>query len=375
MRWLRAQDPRQRLRQQRSLLASGACVVAIGIIAYGLHAGFVPPAPGRWLLLYLTAGLAGFFAVLRSGLNLRFSDPALTGAQTAFAVTGMIAAYGISGPVRGGFLMLLACAMAFGGFAPKRSHTRHACLLSLALLAAVMTVSAWLDPRRYEVRTEVIHFILCAVALPTIAGVAGQLHGVRARLKARNRELGEALERIHRQATRDELTGLANRRLLLQCLDAEGVRMQRNARACCVCMIDLDFFKRINDRHGHAAGDAVLKTFAAVATATARQSDALGRWGGEEFLWLLPGTEVADANAAVERLRAAFADAPAWRHRPELRSTFSAGLAQLHPLERPQQALERADTALYLAKTNGRNGTAFVARLATHMPAAVEVHG
>lgn len=350
------------MRLQRSLLATCVCLVAIAILAYGIVDGFVPAAPGRWLIGYLAAGLAFFYAMLRSGRNLWARDPALTLPQTVFAVTGMTAAYAISGPVRGGFLMLIGCAMVFGAFAPKRSYTRKASVVTLALLGTVMVLMVWRDPLRHAVRTEVIHFVLCAVTLPTIASVATQLNDLRRRLKARNRQLAEALERIHALAHRDELTGLPNRRRMRECLDIEMARIRRTQRASCLCVIDLDFFKRTNDRHGHPAGDVVLQEFARVAGRTIRQSDVIARWGGEEFLWLLPDTDVADASAAIERLRQAFADAPAWRHRPELRTTFSAGLAQLHPREGLAQALERADTALYLAKTSGRNVAAFIAK-------------
>jgi diguanylate cyclase (GGDEF)-like protein len=255
----------------------------------------------------------------------------------------MTAAYAVSGPTRGGFLMLLACSMVFGAFAPKRTHTRNACALTLALLAAVMFFKSRIDPLCYPARIEAIHFLLFTVTLTTIAAVAGQMSNLRTRLTARNDELADALKRIHVLATCDELTGLANRRQMRECLDAEVIRIQRSQSAACLCLIELDFFKLVNDRHGHAAGDLVLKEFARVAAGVVRQSDVIARWGGEEFLWLLPDTSVADASTAIERLRRAFAAAAAWARRPELQTTFSTGLAQLHPHEGVDQALERTD--------------------------------
>jgi diguanylate cyclase (GGDEF)-like protein len=152
-------------------------------------------------------------------------------------------------------------------------------------------------------------------------------------------------------------------------LVAEHVRMKRIGSAACLCLIDLDHFKRVNDHHGHAAGDAVLLAFSAVATRIVRQSDAIARWGGEEFLWLLPDTHASDAHSAVERLRKAFAAAPLWIERPELRTTFSAGLTTLLPSEALESALERSDSALYQAKAQGRDCSVFAAGAAPPGPA------
>lgn len=373
-RLLLGSEHRQRQRLWRSLMASCVCLVAIAILLWGIGAGFVSAVPAWWLIGYLLAGLGIFYALLRSGWNLRAEDPGLTFAQMAFAVSGMAAAYALAGPVRGGFLVLLACAMVFGAFVPKPAQLRLACGLSLVLLGAAMALMSWREPQRYPARIELIHFVLCAVTLPTIAAVAGQLAAVRSRLRARNEELADALKRIHLLATRDELTGLANRRQMRERLAAEHVRMKRVGSAACLCLVDLDHFKRVNDAHGHAAGDAVLKAFAEIATRIVRQSDAIARWGGEEFLWLLPDTDAPAAQGAIERLRAAFAAAPLWVGRPELRTTLSAGLAQWSPAEAPEAVLERSDGALYQAKADGRDRCVFVAG-ALRQPSPATCHG
>jgi diguanylate cyclase (GGDEF)-like protein len=361
---------RQQRRLRRSLMGSCVCLVAIGVLLFGMASGFVPAARAWWLIGFLLAGLGIFYVLLRSGWNLRTADPGLTFAQMAFAVGGMTAAYALAGPARGGFLVLLACAMVFGAFAPRPARLRLACALSLSLLAAVMALMAWLEPERYPARTELIHFVLCAIALPTIAAVAGQLSAVRGHLRSRNQELADALSRIHLLATRDELTGLANRRHMRERLAAEHARMKRVRSTACLCLVDLDHFKRVNDQHGHAAGDAVLRAFSEVATRIVRQSDAIARWGGEEFLWLLPDTQGRDAHSAVERLRGAFSAAPLWLERPELRTTFSAGLTQWLPSEAPELALERSDSALYQAKSEGRDRSVFAATTAPFEAAA-----
>ena len=157
----------------------------------------------------------------------------------------------------------------------------------------------------------------------------------------------------------DELTGLVNRRYMQELLTAEQARRRVDPQPACLCAIDLDRFKRINDSFGHAAGDEVLRRFADVARQSLRSIDVLSRWGGEEFLLLLPGTEPAQAVPVLERLREALADKATWQDRPEWRVTFSAGLTLWLRGEPPEPAIERADAAAYRAKAGGRDGWRF----------------
>ncbi len=122
-------------------------------------------------------------------------------------------------------------------------------------------------------------------------------------------------------------------------------------------LIDIDHFKRVNDQHGHAAGDAVLRHFAATLQATLRSTDFAGRWGGEEFLVVTPQAGADTAATLVERLRDALAATSFDAAVPGLRITFSAGVAECAPGEDLHLAIERADRALYQAKRSGRDRT------------------
>jgi diguanylate cyclase (GGDEF)-like protein len=124
-----------------------------------------------------------------------------------------------------------------------------------------------------------------------------------------------------------------------------------------LAMIDIDHFKRINDGHGHAVGDAVLQKMAEVARAGMRVGDVLARWGGEEFLLLMPHTAPADAALVLQRFRESMAEAGFDGLAPGLTVTFSAGLTQIEPHESHEAAIERADRALYRAKHAGRDRT------------------
>lgn len=354
MQGLLGRDRRQRIRLQRALLAGAMAIIAICAIALAVQAGFAPERPARWLVAYLVGGMLAFVALLRSGLNLRLQDPSLTLPMTVFAVLGMTAAYAISGPARGGFLVMLVCAMVFGAFTLPPRRIYQACAATMALLGVVCAAMPWLDPLRYDGRAEALHFLLCAVTLPVVASVAADLSTTREKWRAQKQELGEALARIQVMATRDELTGLVNRRFMRQLLEAEAVRAQRTGRPACIAMLDLDNFKAINDQLGHGTGDEVLKAFADAAAAAARRSDTVARWGGEEFLWLLPETVAAEAELALQRLREKLAGERQWGP-AQRRVTFSAGVAELRRSEPPEAAIERADQALYEAKSQGRD--------------------
>lgn len=172
------------------------------------------------------------------------------------------------------------------------------------------------------------------------------------RRKQRERELV-------RQATTDGLTGVMNRRCFLERFAEELLRTHRFRTGGALLMCDIDHFKGINDRHGHAAGDAVLKEFAAVAGATLRSIDLFGRMGGEEFAAFLPGCDLADAVRTAERLRCHVAAAAVCVGETRVALTVSVGVARVTAAdEYPESALIRADRALYRAKAGGRNRVA-----------------
>ena len=168
-------------------------------------------------------------------------------------------------------------------------------------------------------------------------------------------QLKAALNRIEQFAELDELTGIMNRRTIMRALDDELTRSQRTGRPCSVALIDLDHFKRVNDTYGHPTGDEVLRTFAITMFANIRSVDRFGRYGGEEFLLVLPDMPADGAARAMDRLRAIVADLDWSAFSPGMKVTLSAGVATLKPNETTDSFLARADSALYTAKAQGRN--------------------
>ena len=179
-------------------------------------------------------------------------------------------------------------------------------------------------------------------------------------LQAELRNRAEALERL---AFSDGLTDLPNRRFIDRQLAALISAAERHGRPLAVGLIDVDHFKAVNDTHGHAAGDAVLAGVAARLGSRLRAEDHLGRFGGEEFLVLLPDTNPAAAAAVLEDLRAEISGAPIDSPAGELHVTVSAGWASWSG-EEPHELVARADTALYEAKLAGRNRVVGAAALA-----------
>jgi diguanylate cyclase (GGDEF)-like protein len=168
-------------------------------------------------------------------------------------------------------------------------------------------------------------------------------------------KLKEAYRRIEELAELDELTGSYNRRCIMRMLGEEIARARRNETPCSIALIDLDWFKRINDAFGHPTGDEVLRTFAITMFANIRNVDRFGRYGGEEFLLVLPGMFTDGAEQILERLRKIIADLDWSAFSPGMRVTISAGITVLRPEETPDTFLARADGALYEAKARGRN--------------------
>jgi len=161
---------------------------------------------------------------------------------------------------------------------------------------------------------------------------------------------------LQRQATTDDLTGVANRRHFLELATSELRRAHRYHHPLAVAYMDVDHLKRVNDLHGHAAGDQMLITFVEAAQATIREVDVLARVGGDEFALILPATDCSQAGATIERLREMLAHAPAHSGGTELSITVSAGIACSCDQDEGLDALlSRADRALYQAKESGRD--------------------
>jgi len=170
------------------------------------------------------------------------------------------------------------------------------------------------------------------------------------------KNLEHALAALKESANRDGLTGIYNRRHLEERLSQEFARYKRYGGEFSLLMFDLDHFKRINDQHGHLAGDAVLRTTVSRVSAMVRTADIFGRYGGEEFALVLPATDLASAKIVGEKVRNCIGGEPIDFNGQNLLVTSSVGVTQMRPHIPSYEALiHEADTALYTAKNSGRN--------------------
>jgi diguanylate cyclase (GGDEF)-like protein len=326
--------------------------IVLWIYAY---AGTIPiTIPVTFLLCGI--GLTGLFAVLSEfGVSDRFEDHFLTTPQTASNIV-MQLGFLLAAPEIG--YMFLSVIFVIFGFASLRMTSREAIILWALTGAAVAAIFLVLKtPIALPIATTAEWLAAAFSFFVTIGqcayvGLFGST--MRKTLHQRTVELRLAYQRIEELAQTDDLTGLPNRRSIVKMLDDEIARGQRGTR-CSVAMIDIDWFKRINDTYGHPAGDEVLRTVAITVFANIRANDRFGRYGGEEFLLVLPDTARDEAAQIVERLRAMIAELDWNAFAIDMAVTISAGLASLAPDDSSDGILARADRALYAAKAGGRN--------------------
>lgn len=303
-----------------------AAVVAVAAVL--LHTRRVPVASiERFLLVALTAGIMARLAWhYHASPSIEGNLVHLAGghywAVALLLVAGFVMLDQRPALLLGVGVWVTATAIAISGLAPAfaREEVGGETLLVLA---------------------RVHGFLLVLIALVATVGF------LRAELR-RSEERSLALDRL---ATTDTLTGLANRRAARAELERLCRQTQRYERPVAVVIVDLDHFKRINDQHGHAAGDEALIAAAAMLRRHTRSVDTIARWGGEEFLVIAPETPAPRAAQLAERMRVAFAD----RTGNGPGTTASFGVAELRPDETPDDVLRRADAALYEAKRAGRD--------------------
>jgi diguanylate cyclase (GGDEF)-like protein len=337
-------------------------LLCVGLLWFEVWVGAVSPPQATWLSAGILGGSVLFYCLIRASAVLKLTPSQLAFGQAMQAIGCIIAAYAIAAAVRGAVLTLLLVVLVFCAFAltSRRSHQISA--FAIFTLGVTMLWLVYRDPQRYTWEVEAVHFVLASSMMVAVVFLTNQFNRLRARLQAQKAELeqqksdlSEALYRIEQIARQDDLTLLPNRRHMKELLSNEEKRHSNESRTLCLALLDIDHFKSINDTYGHAAGDEVLYNFAQQAQGILRSADVLARWGGEEFLLLLPNTDQDTAVLVVERVQKNMRDIPLKTADTTLHVTFSAGLAVMSPGETIAEAIRRADKAMYRAKAAGRN--------------------
>lgn len=346
----------------RRAMRTQAMVVAFYLLDALLMAGFAAHGvlPSVAALAFGAAGcaLTGLFAVVvRLGLHRRWGGARFTTVQLLTACGLMLVTAATVPQI--GLLLLLTMVVAVATAAlqlPLRHVLAVSGLVASASLALLLVHGSRFGVPLDDAWLRLLSGLWFAVVLGKIAAINLIGAQMRKALSASNARLALALAQVRELSERDELTGLQNRRGILALLTEERARFARGGTAFAVAILDIDHFKRVNDQLGHAMGDEVLRTFAKVLAGNLRSSDRIARFGGEEFLLLLPDTaETSQAVLAAERFRCAVESHP-WRDLAAgLELTCSIGLTLSRAGESTAEMLERADASLYRAKAEGRN--------------------
>jgi diguanylate cyclase (GGDEF)-like protein len=299
-------------------------------------------------------GVAAYLSEIQ--VNDRFKDPYLTVPLSVVSIVVQIGAIYLVPQIGFYFISIIFVVL---GFAALRMSARQTGIvwatatIGLAMLFLLTDKPISIPMATAAERALALACFVTALGRCASAGLYGS--SMRELLYRRSNDLAAANARIEELAQIDELTGALNRRYIMKCLNDEIAKAQRNASTCCIAIIDLDHFKKINDCFGHPVGDEVLRTFAISVFANVRTIDRFGRQGGEEFLLILPDTAMDKALQLLERLRRLATELDWSAISPDLALTISAGLSTIRPNDTPEDILARADRALYRAKDEGRN--------------------
>jgi diguanylate cyclase (GGDEF)-like protein len=345
-----AQDQAMR----RFVLTLPSYALSLLVLYVGAWLELFPTERAHLISFVVVFGLSIFGGLIQSGRTLRWRDPLMVLPQVLFGVAVVALTYHLIDISRGIAFMWLAVIVVY--------DMRRLPVKQVRLVIAVATIlqlanflSIWAgNPSEPVLIDEMLNLVCLALLLPTLAMVSSQTRAWVKQRKEQNIKREQTLQTLSFLSAHDALTGLYNRRHMLESLEQEVRKTARFGMPFTVAMLDIDFFKRVNDQHGHAVGDAVLRRFSDIASSMFGPLETVARWGGEEFVILMPETDEDHAYHRLQALRTAVHKHDWGNEHPGLRVTFSAGLA-VYRDGSVAQLMEVADLALYGAKHAGRD--------------------
>ncbi len=258
--------------------------------------------------------------------------------------------------IRPGFFIFLPLVTVLTFLNPKASlRTKILWSATQALLLMVVVAVAETNAPVLVLAPEVQRLLMIVNAALFVGGLSFLTHVVSEAARSAEGDLRRALAREDELARTDALTGLLNRRAMSELLEVEAARVERNGRSFAVLVADLDDFKGVNDAYGHPVGDHALRCVAARLLGAVRAQDQVARWGGEEFLLLLPETDSETALRVAERLRSAVSEPPLQLDDHEYRATATFGLDVYRRGATVHEVVRQADRALYAGKRLGKD--------------------
>ncbi|MDB6097274.1 MAG: hypothetical protein JWM09_1552 [Francisellaceae bacterium] len=344
------------IKKLRVVISGGTVLTLLSALLFS--AGLFRTTHIQFICLFITYWLinVGVLLVIYFGKHRKLKDPTLNGPILIWCIITILTVNYLSLLYRGTTILLLVFSLVYGSF--KLSLKQYIYISSFSLMGYIMVVLAlykW-HPNSINFKGEIVTiFVLMGVLFETIT-VAWDLSKLRSYLKNKSEDLKLALEKIESLSVLDELTKVKNRRFIMEVLDKQFALCEQDPNYCfSVCIFDIDFFKKINDQFGHLAGDHVLIEFCRALEISLRKNDYFGRFGGEEFILIIPLMEKNKLMEYAERIRTIIEKLVINYEESVLKITVSIGGAQYLKHESIKELLVRADKALYLAKGNGRN--------------------
>lgn len=348
-------EPAQRHRMRRYLMGAGASLVTVALVFIAAWGGLLAFKAAFQYFAAILVYIVLFYALFRSGLNTRAADPSLTFYMVLASLLMILFVVAAADKQHEALMFLVILSFIFGVY---RLTTREWLILT-ALVSGVYALILFEAPSTgaaaMMVREKVALWVFATVVFLLFSFMGGYISGLRRKLAASTKQLQQLVQVTQEQAIRDELTGAFNRRHMIERLNDDIARARRYRSPLSIAVLDIDFFKRINDTLGHGAGDAVLRALADFVPSLLRSTDVFARIGGEEFMLLLPETDLRGARGLAERVRVGVSHLAIDGLPADFRITLSAGVTEFVHEEAMEAWLKRTDIALYRAKEGGRN--------------------
>ncbi len=347
----------QTLRKRRLGMSFTTYLATFLVVLLFAYQGLVPLEIAIHFLLFSLVVNGLIWIVIHLNLNLKLRDPSMTMLQITLSQWPALwlMFFLEAGQARAIFLLITVVPLLYGILALKvRDFVWVSVIFFVQYCFLHLALWQW-RPQVLEPSLELVQIFVFVMVLAEVALIGGFISGLRDKVRQRNHELKEAMERIQQLVNIDELTGVYNRRRIVQALSDESNRCRRSPAAFSLGIMDVDHFKEVNDTYGHQAGDEILRELAKAVVGELRAIDSFGRYGGEEFLLVLPQTALTGARIKSQRLCQAIKELRFKGLPSDFSISVSIGVAEAFPEESTDETLARADRALYAAKGNGRN--------------------
>jgi len=348
---------RQSLRKRMLGMAFLSYLVPLALMALACYHGMIPPKVVFCFAAMVLVSNLVFLFMFQTGFNLWFREPSLTALQMAASIlpTLYVIYYIEDGQARATVMLVVVLPLLFGILALTFRQFMVVGAWFLSTYCILMLNIWWRKPEVMDPTLEFIQLVAFIFVIGTSSAMGGFIYGLRLKLRDRNAKLKQAVATIEELVSLDSLTGIYNRRHLFQILNQEINRSGRSQNNFCLCIMDIDHFKQVNDTYGHQAGDVVLREMADNVSRSLRNIDCFGRYGGEEFLIVLPQTCLEGALIKAERVRQQVEALEFPKVAENFHITVSIGVAEHKEGESVDDTLARADQYLYAAKAAGRN--------------------